>query len=94
MKKYVPGKVSGKKSEADSEYPSTYGSHKSMIDEDNSSKLEDDSLVICKDNDGFYVTQKFRLDNGLADPNRYLSREKRDIKLTAFNIENTVRRQN
>jgi hypothetical protein len=30
-----------------------------------------DNQVICKDDDGFYVTAKNRIDDGLADPNRY-----------------------
>ena len=29
------------------------------------------SEVICKDDRGYYITLKARLDNGLADPNRY-----------------------
>jgi hypothetical protein len=27
--------------------------------------------ILCKDDRGFYMTFKNRLDNGLADPNRY-----------------------
>lgn len=31
-------------------------------------------LTVCKDDRGYYVTFKSRLDNGLADPNRYADR--------------------
>jgi len=27
--------------------------------------------VVCKDDRGYYITYKNRLDNGLADPKRY-----------------------
>ena len=30
-----------------------------------------DNEVICKDDRGFYLTSKNRIDSGLADPNRY-----------------------
>lgn len=30
-----------------------------------------DGEVLCKDDRGFYVTTKNRVDSGLADPNRY-----------------------
>jgi hypothetical protein len=30
---------------------------------------EDD--VVCKDDRGFYITKRNRIDSGLADPNRY-----------------------
>jgi hypothetical protein len=28
-------------------------------------------IVVCKDDKGFYMTLKNRIDSGLADPNRY-----------------------
>ena len=31
----------------------------------------EDYETVCKDDTGYYVTDKDRLDNGLADPNRY-----------------------
>lgn len=27
--------------------------------------------VLCKDDDGLYITSKYMVDSGLADPNRY-----------------------
>ena len=47
-------------------YPSRYGSHKTMIISEN-----DDGSVVCKDEWGNYTTFADRLDNGLADPNRF-----------------------
>lgn len=32
---------------------------------------EDIGSVVCKDDQGFYITFKNRIDSGLADPNRY-----------------------
>ena len=29
------------------------------------------SEVVCKDDKGYYITERSRLDDGLADPNRY-----------------------
>jgi hypothetical protein len=52
-------------------YPSLYGSHSSMIDEAKTSELNNNKLVVLKDNYGYYTTERSRLDSGLADPNRY-----------------------
>lgn len=79
-------------------YPSWFGSHYSMLDEEATAKLKDEEkqktvtveerkkdangnkiiiqrqfvveYVVCKDDYGSYKTEKSRLDNGLADPNR------------------------
>lgn len=52
--------------------PSAYGSHRSMVVEHTQFGLElDDDHVLCKDDVHYYITEKVRLDNGLADPNRY-----------------------
>ena len=55
-------------------YPSRYGSHKSMVEESHPG-----DLVICRDERGRYITKKFRLDNGLADPSRWGPKEYRDL---------------
>lgn len=52
-------------------YPSLYGSHSSMIDESKTAELNNDKLVVLKDNYGYYTTERSKLDSGLADPNRY-----------------------
>ena len=52
-------------------YPSFFGSHSSMIDEEETAKLNDPKLVVLKDEDGFYTTERNRLDTKMADPNRY-----------------------
>ena len=46
--------------------PSYYGSHTSMV-----VRELDNGRVICRDDLGEYETLKDRLDNGLADPNRW-----------------------
>jgi hypothetical protein len=38
---------------------------------DNSLVDVKDNEIVCKDDKGFYVTYKNRIDSGLADPNRY-----------------------
>jgi hypothetical protein len=35
----------------------------------------EDGKVVCKDDKGTYITEKNRLDNGLADPKRYSGRQ-------------------
>lgn len=66
-----------------SNYPSAFGSHASMIDVEETAKLENSDFVVLKDEEGTYTTEKKRLDNGLADPNRY--RTSRLIKLLSRN---------
>ena len=54
--------------------PSPYGSHTSMvvdIDEQAKGHNIPKDRVICKDEKGFYITYKNRIDNGQADPCRY-----------------------
>lgn len=53
------------------EYPSVFGSHASMIDVEETKKLNDPSFVVIKDEHGHYRTERAKLDSGLADPNRY-----------------------
>jgi len=48
-----------------------YGSHTDMIDEEKTSELNDEKLVVLQDEHGYYITERTRLDNGLADPKRY-----------------------
>ena len=55
-------------------YPSRFGSHESMIDEEATEKRTDDKVVL-RDEHGPYVTERSRLDTKLADPNRYSGRE-------------------
>jgi hypothetical protein len=52
-------------------YPSRFGSHATMVDELATAKLESPEHVVCRDEYGQYTTESRRLDDGLADPNRY-----------------------
>ncbi len=61
MKRYAPVAVKEKYP-----YPSKFGSHKSMV-----VGLGEQVIVVCQDELGEYETDKWRLDNGLADPNRF-----------------------
>ena len=60
-------------------YPSPYGTHDSMVDEVVTDLLGKPDLVVCGDDEGLYVTEKNRVDNRLADPNRYASSVARDL---------------
>ena len=52
-------------------YKTRYGSHTDMIDEEKTSELKDEKFVVLQDEHGYYITERTRLDNGLADPKRY-----------------------
>jgi hypothetical protein len=52
-------------------YPTRYGSHSSMVDEDKTEELSEDGAVVLKDEHGYYKTYANRIDTGLADPKRY-----------------------
>lgn len=56
-------------------YPSNYGSHKSMVVEEWTEKVSDPKFVVLQDDNGFYATERTRLDSGLADPYRYVGSE-------------------
>ena len=62
---------------------SWFGSHAEMVvsgeDEDTPVVKLKENEVMCKDDKGYYVTYRNRLDNGMADPSRYSS-EKRIVK--------------
>jgi len=80
-KSYV--EASEKKTEI--KYPSSFGSHSSMIDEEASKKVPV-NLVVCKDADGLYVTEKAKLDTGLYDHNRNTSVKFRKEELNKFTL--------
>jgi len=77
-KKYRP-KVQGHDAGLVVTTKSPYGSHADMVVELEELQLSDlvelrdmeDYETVCKDDKGCYITLKSRLDNGLADPNRY-----------------------
>jgi len=52
---------------------SHFGSHSEMmIDRSKYNNIQvNDNQVVCKDDEGYYITDLNRIDNGLADPNRY-----------------------
>jgi len=58
---------------------SPYGSHVEMVVEPEELEPSDElylahlhhSEVVCRDDKGYYITERSRLDDGLADPNRY-----------------------
>ena len=56
----------------DYSYPSRFGSHSSMINEEATGKLNDPKRVVLEDEFGLYETDRNRLDTGAADPNRYV----------------------
>ena len=84
--KATDNKAGGKK-EQKVVYPSDFGSHTSMANEELTGKITaarqdaNDPWVILKDERGDYATRKSRLDTGLADPNRCADQPVRDKAL-------------
>lgn len=60
-------------------YPSYFGSHSMMVDGPKTGELGDPLLAVLKDENGFYTTERIRIDSGLADPNRYVSSRLRNL---------------
>jgi hypothetical protein len=75
------GKKSTSKKEASYPYPSQFGSHSSMVVLEETKRLADPDLVVCKDEFGLYLTKANRLDSGLADPLRNSDPERRKERL-------------
>jgi len=68
--------------------PSIYGSHTSMINQDVTSMFTDDpDLLVLTDERGDYLTERFRLDKGMADPNRHASIEWRVKNMVEHGVE-------
>lgn len=63
--------MAAKKEVAPKAYPSEFGSHTVMIDQEATEKIGDPNKVVCKDQFGVYETERFRLDSNMADPNRW-----------------------
>ena len=61
-------------------YPSRFGSHSSMIDEEKTFELNDENKVVLLDEHGYYITSRDRLDNGISDPRRADGRRLRSFK--------------
>ncbi len=77
----------GKGKEKAPTFPSEFGSHASMTNEELTGKINParqdatDLWVILLDERGSYATRKSRLDTGLGDPNRYPDQSVRDHKI-------------
>tara|TARA_Y100000310_G_scaffold330701_1_gene402798 strand:+ start:780 stop:956 length:177 start_codon:yes stop_codon:yes gene_type:complete len=54
--------------------PDEYHANDSQIYKDRGRHTISEDEVVCKDDRGYYITLKNRLDNGLADPKRYSGR--------------------
>lgn len=65
-------------------FPTRYGSHASMVVSEETEKLGDPTVCVCKDEHGMYVTEKKRLDDRMADPNRHSDTEWRRNKFNAI----------
>lgn len=55
-----------------------FGSTSDMVVTLDNIKLSENE-VICKDDSGYYITLRNRIDSGLADPNRYANSSKRIV---------------
>lgn len=68
------------KKEASESYPSQYGSHTSMVNDEFIEFNSKGDLVVCKDARGNYVTEKKILDSGFCDYNRSVNIELRESR--------------
>lgn len=59
-------------------YPSWMGSHSSMVVKEETERLHDEDLVVCRDEFGLYVTERKNLDNGMADSYRNMDPQWRE----------------
>jgi len=82
--------AAGGKKEQKVVYPSDFGSHTSMVNEELTVKIaaakQDaaDPWVVLADERGAYATRKSRLDSGMADPNRCADQPIRDKAVAAL----------
>ena len=74
MARYSKRRYTGLLKKEEYLYPSRFGSHSSMIDEEKTSELNDGNKVVLVDEHGYYITERNRLDSGLADPKRWNGR--------------------
>lgn len=80
-------KADGKGKEKAPSFPTEFGSHSSMTNEELTGKINParqdaaDPWVILLDERGSYATRKSRLDTGLGDPNRYPDQPVRDQRI-------------
>jgi len=72
-----------------------YGTHSDMIVTDEAvlkrlrfDEFETIQLVLAKDDEGYYITRKDRVDSGLADPNRYDSSMRAQMRETILEALN------
>ncbi|NDC96198.1 hypothetical protein EB077_12895 [bacterium] len=67
-----------------------FGSTVDMVVDHNALSLEiPDSSVVCKDDIGYYITNKAMIDSGLADPNRYANAKSRIVVSETTKQENS-----
>lgn len=66
---------------------SPYGTHSDMLVTDETvlkrlhfDEFETVQLVLAKDDEGYYITEKNRVDSGLADPNRYATSMREEMQ--------------
>ncbi|MEI6971461.1 MAG: hypothetical protein WCL44_08065 [bacterium] len=70
-------------------FPSPFGSHASMDRKELTEELQKKQplLSVLEDENGLYVTETTRLDNKMADPNRYAGETHRKEQLVKAGVE-------
>lgn len=70
-------------------FPSVFGSHASMINQDLTTELQKQHPASCvlEDENGAYVTETVRLDTHMADPNRYANEKYRKDLLSKLSVK-------
>ena len=70
-------------------FPSPFGSHSSMVQKELSEELQKQQpqLAVLEDENGLYITETSRLDNHMADPNRYAGEKFRKEQLAKAGVK-------
>lgn len=70
-------------------YPSPFGSHASMVQKELTEELQkqNPALAVLEDETGLYVTETARLDNRMADPNRYAGGQYRNEQMAKLGVK-------
>jgi len=69
-------------------YPSSFGSHASMVQKELTEELQKQhpQLSVLEDENGQYVTETAKLDNHLSDTNRYSDAQHRKQEMQKLGI--------
>mgnify|MGYP001594301240 CR=1 FL=1 len=70
-------------------FPSPFGSHASMVQKELTEALQKQhpQLAVLEDENGLYLTETAKLDNHMADPNRFAGETHRKAELEKVGVK-------